>query len=165
MLPVLSYDKSKPLKTKVLMVCLGNICRSPLAEGILKNKVDPAKVFVDSAGTGGYHIGEKPDSRSIDVAQIHGINISDQRCRKFSSADFEDFDLIYVMDKSNRANVLSLANSESGAKKVRLLLEVINDSPQEVPDPYYGGKDGFENVYQMIDQACTQIGDNLNKQE
>lgn len=147
------------------MVCLGNICRSPLAEGILKNKVDPDKVFVDSAGTGGYHIGEKPDTRSIEVARNHGINITDQCCRKFSSSDFEDFDLIYVMDKSNYSNVLSLANSESNIKKVKLLLEVINDSPQEVPDPYYGGKGGFEEVYQMIDEACSLIANNLNKEE
>jgi len=147
------------------MVCLGNICRSPLAEGILKNKVDPDKVFVDSAGTGGYHIGEKPDTRSIDVARNHEIDITDQRCRKFSEADFEDFDLIYVMDKSNYANVLSLAISESDVKKVKLLLEEINNSPQEVPDPYYGGKDGFEKVYQMIDKACTLIADNLIKEE
>lgn len=145
------------------MVCLGNICRSPLGEGILKNKVDPDKVFVDSAGTGGYHIGEKPDRRSIDVARNHGIDITDQRCRKFSEADFEDFDFIYVMDKSNYTNVLSLANSESEVKKVKLLLEVLNNSPQEVPDPYYGGKDGFEKVYRMIDQACTLIADNLNQ--
>jgi len=147
------------------MVCLGNICRSPLAEGILKDKVDPDKVFVDSAGTGGYHIGEKPDTRSIEVARNHGIDIIDQRCRKFSAADFEDFDLIYVMDKSNYANVLSLANSESDVKKIKLLLEVIGNSPQEVPDPYYGGKDGFEKVYQMIDKACNLIADNLNKEE
>lgn len=152
-------------RTKVLMVCLGNICRSPLAEGILKDKVDPDKVFVDSAGTGGYHIGNKPDTRSIDVARNHGLDITAQRCRKFFSADFEDFDLIYVMDKSNYANVLSLANSESEAKKVKLLLEVIDDSPLEVPDPYYGGNDGFEKVYQMIDQACNLIADNLNQQE
>lgn len=147
------------------MVCLGNICRSPLAEGILKDKVDPEKVFVDSAGTGGYHIGEKPDRRSIDVARNHGVYISDQRCRKFSYADFQNFDLIYVMDNSNYTNVLSLADSKTEIKKVKLLLEVLDDSPQEVPDPYYGGIDGFEKVYQMIDQACTLIADNLNRQE
>ena len=144
------------------MVCLGNICRSPLAEGILKNKVNPSKVFVDSAGTGGYHIGEKADSRSIEVARAHGIDITDQRCRKFSKSDFADFDNIYVMDKSNYSNVLALATSEDEVKKVNLLLDVVNDPRQEVPDPYYGGSDGFEKVYQMIDQACSLIADNFN---
>lgn len=150
-------------RTTILMVCLGNICRSPLAEGILKDKVDPDKIFVDSAGTGGYHIDEKPDSRSIEVARNHGIDITNQRCRKFSTSDFEDFDFIYVMDNSNYANVSALANSESDIKKIKLLLEVTNNSPQEVPDPYYGGKDGFEKVYQMIDKACEVIADNLNQ--
>jgi len=152
-------------RTKVLMVCLGNICRSPLAEGILKSKVDPKNIFVDSAGTGGYHIGEKPDSRSITVARIHGLDITAQRCRKFSKTDFEEFDFIYVMDSSNYANVLALAKSEAHAKKVKLLLEVLNEFPQEVPDPYYGGETGFEKVYQMIDEACDVIARNLNKDD
>ena len=83
--------------TKVLMVCLGNICRSPLAEGILKSKINSDLVFVDSAGTGGYHIGNPPDTRSIAVAKKYGINIANQRCRKFSNSDFEEFDIIYVI--------------------------------------------------------------------
>ncbi|MBM1107520.1 low molecular weight phosphotyrosine protein phosphatase [Aurantibacter crassamenti] len=147
------------------MVCLGNICRSPLAEGILKNKVAPEKVFVDSAGTGGYHIGLKPDSRSIDVAQKYGIDIKDQRCRKFSIADFEEFDMIYVMDKSNYQNIINLAYTEADKQKVQLLLEVLGEGSKEVPDPYHDKADGFEKVFHMIDEACTSIANDLNTQE
>lgn len=143
--------------TKILMVCLGNICRSPLAEGILKSKVGTSEVFVDSAGTGGYHIGNLPDSRSIDVAQKHGIDISGQRCRKFTQLDFNTFDMIYVMDKSNYANVIALAETNGDRKKVKLLLKEANLGLSEVPDPYYGGADGFEYVYGLIEQACDQI--------
>ena len=143
--------------TKILMVCLGNICRSPLAEGILKSKVSPYEVQVDSAGTGGYHVGSLPDSRSIDVAQKHGIDIRDQRCRKFTPMDFNEFDSIYVMDRSNYSNVIALSETETDRKKVKLLLDEIDLGISEVPDPYYGGVDGFEYVYGLIDQACTQI--------
>ncbi|WP_435622657.1 low molecular weight protein-tyrosine-phosphatase [Flagellimonas sp.] len=150
------------MKTKVLMVCLGNICRSPLAEGILKSKVDSDKVYVDSAGTAGYHIGNPPDPRSIWVARNHGLEIGQQRCRKFSVGDFEEFDHIYVMDKSNFSNVLNLATSEHQIKKVKLLLSELAHGIQEVPDPYYGGDDGFEKVYQLIDSACDEIVTKLN---
>ncbi|WP_127020862.1 low molecular weight protein-tyrosine-phosphatase [Flagellimonas beolgyonensis] len=149
------------MKTKVLMVCLGNICRSPLAEGILKSKVDPDKVFVDSAGTAGYHVGNPPDHRSVAVARQNGLDISNQRCRKFSSIDFLEFDHIYVMDKSNFSNVIQLANTEDDRAKVKLLLEEIDFDISEVPDPYYGGADGFEKVYQMIDRACEAIAKKL----
>lgn len=149
------------MKTKVLMVCLGNICRSPLAEGILKSKVDPDKVFVDSAGTAGYHVGNPPDHRSVAVARQNGLDISNQRCRKFSSIDFLEFDHIYVMDKSNFSNVMQLATTEEERAKVKLLLEEINFDISEVPDPYYGGADGFEKVYQMIDRACEAIAKKL----
>lgn len=145
------------MKTKVLMVCLGNICRSPLAEGILKSKVDPVDVFVDSAGTAGYHVGNPPDKRSVAVAQKHGLDISNQKCRQFSKNDFKEFDLIYAMDKSNFANILSLASNKDDEKKVRLLLAEVDLGFTEVPDPYYGGTDGFENVYQMINLACEAI--------
>lgn len=143
--------------TKVLMVCLGNICRSPLAEGILQSKVASDKVFVDSAGTAGYHVGNAPDPRSIAVAKMHGLDISHQQCRKFNVSDFNMFDHIYVMDKSNLANVIALAQSEEDREKVKLLLSEVNDETLEVPDPYYGGEDGFEKVYQMIDAACSTI--------
>lgn len=150
------------MKTKVLMVCLGNICRSPLAEGILRSKVDSDKVLVDSAGTAGYHIGNPPDKRSIAVAQKYGLDISHQRCRKFSRLDFLEFDLIYVMDRSNFSDVAQLASNAQEAQKVKLLLSEVDLDLQEVPDPYYGGDDGFENVYQMVDQACEAIAKKLN---
>jgi len=145
----------------VLMVCLGNICRSPLAEGILKNKVDSTQVKVDSAGTGGYHIGNAPDSRSVKVAKDHGIDISTQRCRKFTVSDFDSFDLIFVMDKSNYADILALARNKADAKKVNLLLNEINIGNKEVPDPYYDSEDGFEKVYQLINQACNTLAARL----
>ena len=143
--------------TKVLMVCLGNICRSPLAEGILKHKVSSKKVYVDSAGTGGYHIGNQPDIRSIAVAKKYGIDISQQRCRKFSAKDFTEFDVIYVMDKSNYANIISLTTNEAEISKVKLLLDEIDAVGNEVPDPYYDNKDGFEHVFKLIDTACDRI--------
>lgn len=145
------------MATKVLMVCLGNICRSPLAEGILRSKVNPKQVFVDSAGTGGFHIGERPDARAISIAKKYGIDISNQHCRKFDPADFEMFDLIFVMDQSNFTNILDLAPTRDEKQKVRLLLEGVNVQNREVPDPYYGGDQGFDEVYNLIDQACDHI--------
>jgi len=143
--------------TKILMVCLGNICRSPLAEGILKSKVDNATVFVDSAGTGGYHIGNPPDPRSIAVAKKNGIDISQQKCRKFSTSDFDNFDIIYVMDQSNYNYVVKLAIRSADVKKVKLLLTESQLAATEVPDPYYDEDDGFDEVYEMIEAACTEI--------
>ncbi len=139
------------------MVCLGNICRSPLAEGILRSKVDSSNVFVDSAGTAGYHIGKGPDPRSVEVAQKHHIDISGQRCRKFEEDDFFAFDLILVMDRENYMNVCDLAPSEAHKKKVRLLLEGTGLPYSEVPDPYYSGQEGFEKVYDLIDKACNML--------
>ncbi len=149
------------MATKILMVCLGNICRSPLAQGILQSMVDPTKVVVDSAGTGGYHIGENPDPRSIAVAKKHGIDIAKQRCRKFSSNDFSEFDVIYAMDKSNYGNIIAIAENSADVKKVRLLLTEIDGVENQVPDPYYGGPDGFENVFTMIEMACAAIAKKL----
>lgn len=146
------------MKTKVLMVCLGNICRSPLAEGILKSKVNTDSVFVDSAGTGDWHVGQQPDSRSIEVAINHGIDLTDQRGRQFTQKDFLEFDYIFVMDNSNKENVLQLAQNESDVKKVQLILdELFPLENVDVPDPYYGGEQGFESVYHMLDQACDEI--------
>tara|TARA_R110002074_G_scaffold363346_7_gene536505 strand:- start:1658 stop:2107 length:450 start_codon:yes stop_codon:yes gene_type:complete len=147
---------------KILMVCLGNICRSPLAEGILQSKVNDDKVFVDSAGTAAYHVGELPDTRSIEVARKYGIDLTNQRARKFTTKDFADFDSIYAMDKENYNNILSLATDASQTEKVKMILNDTN--PQQnlsVPDPYYGGDEGFENVYQMLDEACEIIAKKL----
>lgn len=147
---------------KVLMVCLGNICRSPLAHGVLENLVDPDRVFVDSAGTGAYHIGKAPDRRSIAVAREHGLDISQQRARQFTPEDFDSFDHIYVMDKENLANVLALAPSEEAAAKTRLFLSVLKKDIQEVPDPYYGGEEGFQYVYDLVREASEAIALKLN---
>lgn len=146
------------MKTKILMVCLGNICRSPLAEGILKSKVKSDEIFVDSAGTGDWHVGQLPDPRSIDIAKNHGIDLTDQRGRQFTQKDFLEFDYIFVMDNSNKENVLQLAQNESDIKKVQLILdELFPLENVDVPDPYYGGEQGFESVYQMLDKACDEI--------
>ncbi len=150
------------MKIKVLMVCLGNICRSPLAEGILKSKVDSELVFVDSAGTAGYHVGHPPDERSIEVARLHGLDISTQKCRRFERLDFLEFDHIFVMDNSNYSNIVALADSAEHVNKVKLLLEEVDMGISEVPDPYYGGVEGFEYVYGLIDKACEAIAKNLS---
>lgn len=149
--------------TKILMVCLGNICRSPLAEGILKSKVYSHKTFVDSAGTGAYHVGQLPDKRSIEIAKVNGIDITDQRARQFTVQDFDKFDYIYVMDNSNYNYVIDLArNGEDKAKVKMILNEVFPNENLDVPDPYYGGEFGFRNVYFMLDQACDLIAKKLN---
>ncbi|MDY0779183.1 low molecular weight protein-tyrosine-phosphatase [Tenacibaculum sp. IB213877] len=147
---------------KILMVCLGNICRSPLAEGILKSKVNSAKVFVDSAGTSGYHQGELPDSRSIATAKKRGIDITDQRSRQFLIADFDSFDWIYAMDESNYRNIISLSRGEEDTQKVKMILnEAEPNSNLSVPDPYYGGDKGFDNVFDMLDEACEIIASKI----
>lgn len=143
---------------RILMVCLGNICRSPLAEGILREKTKDLNVQTDSAGTSAYHVDEAPDLRSIQIARKYNINISDLRGRQFSVDDFDNFDKIYVMDRSNYNNVLQLARNEEDRAKVDLILnEIEPNSNAEVPDPYYGGDQGFENVYKMLDVATDNI--------
>ncbi len=144
---------------KILMVCLGNICRSPLAEGIMQHKVDEDKLdwLVDSAGTGSWHAGELPDSRSIDVARKNGIDITNQRARQFKASDLDEFDLIYAMDASNYQNILRLATKEEQRKKVELIMNMSRPNiNQTVPDPYYGN-DGFDGVFEMLEEACQAI--------
>ena len=146
------------------MVCLGNICRSPLAEGILKSKTTHLDILVDSAGTAAYHIGERPDVRSIEIANKYDIDLTSQRARQFSVNDFDEFDRIYAMDTSNYSNIISLARNEKDRDKVDLILNEINPrSFQSVPDPYYGGDNGFQDVYEMLDEACDIIVQNFEK--
>lgn len=150
------------MKTRILMVCLGNICRSPLAEGILRSKLDPEKFYIDSAGTGHWHVGDKPDPRSIKVAQKYGIDISYQRGRQISTSDFENFDLIYVMDNENKRNVSILAPDENSRKKVKLILnELFENENVDVPDPYYGDDSDFEHVFKLLDEASEVISKKL----
>lgn len=150
------------MPVKIVMVCLGNICRSPLAEGILASKLPKDKFIVDSAGTSSWHVGDKPDSRSIATAHKHGIDISNQKGKHFTAAFFDEFDYIYVMDESNYTNVISLATSHKQREKVHLILEVLsNKNLVEVPDPYYGLEDGFNTVYEMLDKATDLIAQNL----
>lgn len=144
---------------KILMVCLGNICRSPLAEGILKTKVEAKDLEweIESAGTSSFHNGELPDSRSIAVAKAHGIDITDQRSRLFLSEDLDEYDLILAMDSSNYQNIIRMATTEIQKRKVKLIMNY--EKPgynQAVPDPYWNS-DGFEGVFQMLDRACEKI--------
>ena len=146
------------------MVCLGNICRSPLADGLLKAKVENEgiDVFVDSAGTAGYNVGEAPDSRMRATARSFGISIDDLRARQFVEKDFNNFDLIYAMDSSNYNNIISLANSEEDKAKVKLILNETHPGMNlAVPDPYYGGDRGFIEVYELLDEATNMIINNL----
>ena len=140
------------------MVCLGNICRSPLAEGILRAKVDATQVVVASAGTGGWHAGELPDSRSIAVARKNGLDITYQRARKFKKEDLDLFDRIYVMDNSNYRDVIQMADTPIHREKVELILNLVFPGENvDVPDPYYGGDQGFDRVYAMLEEACDII--------
>ena len=149
---------------KILMVCLGNICRSPLAEGIMQNKINQNGLDweVDSSGTGAWHSGELPDPRSIKVAKKHNIDITNQRGRQFQAHDLDEFDLILTMDASNYQNVKRLASTQEHEDKIHLIMNFANPGMnQTVPDPYYGN-DGFENVYEMLDEACECIVTKFN---
>ena len=138
------------------MVCLGNICRSPLAEGILKSKTK--NIEVDSAGTAGYHIGKQPDIRSIDIAKKHDIDLTSQRARQFSTRDFDDFDKIYVMDNDNFSKIISLVRNQEDMDKVDLILnEIYTKEYKSVPDPYYGGDEGIQNIYNLLETSCEAI--------
>nr|WP_314835638.1 low molecular weight protein-tyrosine-phosphatase [uncultured Flavobacterium sp.] len=150
------------MPVQILMVCLGNICRSPLAEGILASKLPKDKFRVDSAGTGSWHIGHTPDERSIATAKKNGLDISNQRGRQFSSSDFDTFDYIFVMDSSNYETVISLAKSQEHKDKVRMILdELFPNENVDVPDPYFGLPNGFNMVYQMLDEVCDVISEKL----
>lgn len=144
---------------KILMVCLGNICRSPLAEGILRHKIKEHGLDweVDSAGTGNWHVGQPPDARSIQTARNYGLDITTQRARQFIGKDLDRYDLILAMDTSNYQNILRLAQTEEHRKKVRLILNyVYPDRNQSVPDPYWDDN-GFDQVYKMLLNACEHV--------
>lgn len=146
------------------MVCLGNICRSPLAEGLLASKLPKDQFFVDSAGTGNYHVGRQPDHRSVATAQKNGLDISEQKARQFTATDFETFDYIYVMDNSNYDDVVFLAKNETQKQKVELILNALFPGDNvDVPDPYYGLQNGFDMVYDMLDEATDIIAERLVK--
>lgn len=145
---------------KILMVCLGNICRSPLAEGILQQKAAEAGLDwkIDSAGTNGYHVGEAPHRLSQKVARVNGIDISAQRARRFTAADFEQFDKIYALAGDVLTEMRSIAGSRFDNSRADLLMnELAPGSNQDVPDPWYGPEPGYHEVYAMISQACDQI--------
>lgn len=142
------------------MVCLGNICRSPLADGLLLRKIKERNLnwSVDSAGTANYHIGKAPDQRMIKTAAQHGTPIDFLRARQFTSTDFQNFDLILVMDQSNYQNVIRLAYSNEEIKKVHFLLDYLYPGQSaEVPDPYYGTQKDFEEVYELLDKATDAL--------
>lgn len=152
------------MPVKILMVCLGNICRSPLAEGILASKLPKDTFIVDSAGTGSWHVGHPPDKRSIAIAQLNGLCIDNQKGRQFTASDFDEFDYIYVMDNSNYGNVIDLAKNEEHRNKVHLILnELFPGENVDVPDPYFGMTNGFETVYQMLDEVTDIIAKKLIK--
>lgn len=147
-------------RTAILFVCLGNICRSPLAEGVFRHVVADLGLssgfVVDSAGIGGWHVGSPPDPRSIAVAAKHGIDISGQSCRRIVDDDFERFDLILGMDHSNVGDLMARGGSRHGSK-VDLFCGRAGQGPVEIPDPYYGGDDGFAKVYRMIRDASVAL--------
>ena len=150
------------MSVKILMVCLGNICRSPLAEGILASKLPKDKFTVDSAGTGSWHVGHFPDERSIAIAKKNKLDISKQKGRQFTSRDFDFFDYIYVMDNSNYNDVVELSKNEEQKNKVQLILnELFPNENVDVPDPYYGVPNGFDAVYKMLNEACNIIAEKL----
>ncbi len=150
---------------KVLFICAGNICRSPLAEGIFKQKCKEAglesKFEIDSAGMGAWHVGDAADHRSQEVAIEHGFKL-EGKSRQFKMNDFKDFDLILAMDQSNMQDLKQLANKEH-LSKLKLMRAYDETQENDVPDPYFGRGDGFKNVYHMLDICCTRLFQDLQK--
>lgn len=151
----------------VLFVCMGNICRSPLAEGIFRHGLAQAQltglVAVDSAGTGDWHQGDGPDPRSVETASRHGIDISGQRARQITADDFDRFDMIFAMDRSNEATMRARAPA-SRHDRIFLFLEHTLGGRADIPDPYYGDGDGFEAVYQLLREGCSELVSKLEKE-
>jgi len=149
---------------RILMVCMGNICRSPLAEAILKDKFRKSNidVIVESAGTIRFHEAEGADARATEIASWHHLSLSDHTARGLTKHDLVEFDKIYVMDAGNYHDVKKIAGQDFNPSQVDFILnEVFTGQNREVPDPYYGGKDGFESVFQLLDKACSQIALNI----
>jgi protein-tyrosine phosphatase len=145
---------------KILMVCLGNICRSPMAEGIMRKKANESgkKWIIDSAGTSNYHIGENPDIRATQKSAKYKVDISSLKARQFSVTDYDQFDLILAMDENNFNDIRRLARNESDKGKVKMILNFSYPGKNKpVPDPYYGGDAGFEEVYRLLNEACERI--------
>lgn len=155
-------------KISVLFVCMGNICRSPLAQGVFEQRLDAAGlsdwVTVDSAGTHAYHIGNPPDPRSSDTARQHGIDISHQRARQVAASDFANFDYIVAMDHDNHQQLAAQSPTDYRHRLHLFLTFAPKVTQQEVPDPYYGGRSGFEQVYQLISAASDGLIDHLRQQ-
>ncbi len=152
---------------KIMMVCLGNICRSPMAHGILRHKAieHGYNITIESSGTGSWHVGEAPDRRMMAKGKEHGVDISDLRAQQFVAADFDRFDRIYVMDRSNYRDVMGMAQTGEDENKVKMILNELHpEADMPVPDPYYGGDEGFEQVYQLLDKACDVIINQLDEQ-
>lgn len=153
---------------RVCFVCLGNICRSPTAEGIMRKRVREVgletEIGVESAGTADYHVGEPPDRRTMATARLHGVDL-ESLARQFEAADFERFDYVLAMDESNAARLRSMARNDAERDKVQRLLEYAGDlDSQDVPDPYYGGSSGFQKVFDLCDAACRGLLAHIRKE-
>ena len=152
---------------QILFVCLGNICRSPMAEGLFRHVAQSRnlEVFVDSAGTGGWHVGDAPDPRGQATMRAHGIDTSGQQARQVSEQDFDVFDLVIAMDRRNHDSLTRLAGP-ARANKVKLFLEFAPGLGEtEVPDPYYSGEDGFEHVYTLLHHASEGLADHIQRSQ
>jgi protein-tyrosine phosphatase len=155
-------------KRRILFVCLGNICRSPLGEGLLRHHAAERGISqlveTASAGTGGWHHGDPPDHRSVSVARNYGIDISAQRARQLAEDDFNSFDLIFAMDRSNLRDIVRRAPHSSSAD-IHLFMDFVGGTSRDVPDPYYGDARDFENVYTMLDEGCRSLLDILFREK
>ncbi len=152
-------------KTKILMVCLGNICRSPLAEALLRKKVNSEQILVDSAGLDDWHVGESPCKSSTEIAQEHGLNIQNLKARKFTIEDFDKFDKIYIMDAYNWEIIQNKARNDEDIEKVNFILnEIYPNENLDVPDSYQKGRAAAELVYKMLDLATDAIAEKYSNE-
>lgn len=153
---------------KILFVCLGNICRSPLARAIMEDKIEKLGLDADSdsAGFESFHRGDPADPRSIAVANAHGIDLSDHIARLFTIKDFDRFDRIYVMDRNNYQDVINLARGPEDEMKVDYILNLVHPGEnRQVPDPWYGGKDNFEKTFKLLDEACEELAREIEQDQ